>query len=393
MKFIFNKLIKRFVKDFSNVNSQEVRQSYGWLGGIVGFIINTTILIIEIFVGFSLNSISITADAIHNLTDAVSSLITILSFKLANRPADDKHPFGYGRVEYITSLIFALSIFIIGYEFMRSSINRIIHPVNIPFNEMTFILMLIAIPLQIFLNRFTTYLGVAINSSALKASALESFTDILVLSMVTLSLLISRFTSFPVDGYAGIVVSVFILHSGFILSKETLDYILGKAPDKVLIKNIYTAVLSYNYITGVHDLVIHNYGPGRYMVSLHAEVPCNIPIMKIHDIIDKVEKEVGEKLNLSLCIHMDPFKSDNPEVITLRNQVNDVLSVIKGIQSMHDFRVVGDIATKTLIFDVVVDKPYFSTEYKKIILAQIEEGVKIISPHHRCIVTLDKDYH
>lgn len=393
MKFIFNKLIKRFVKDFSNVNSQEVRQSYGWLGGIVGFIINTTILIIEIFVGFFLNSISITADAIHNLTDAVSSLITILSFKLANRPADDNHPFGYGRVEYITSLLFALSIFIIGYEFMRSSINRIIHPVNIPFNQLTFILMLVAIPLQIILNRFTTYLGNTIDSSALKASALESFTDILILSMVTLSLLISRFTTFPIDGYAGIIVSVFILHSGYVLSKETLDYILGKAPDKELIKNIYTAVLDYNYITGVHDLVIHNYGPGRYMVSLHAEVPCDIPIMKIHDIIDKVEKEVGKNLNLSLCIHMDPFKSNNPEVITLKNQINEVLSVIKGIQSMHDFRVVGDVAAKTLIFDVVVDKPYYSPEYKKIILDQIEKGVKIISPQHRCIVTLDQDYH
>lgn len=393
MKRIFNFLIGKFIKNYSDVNSQQIRQSYGWLGGIVGFIINTTILIIELFVGLFLNSISITADAIHNLTDAVSSIITILSFKLANRPADDKHPFGYGRVEYITSLIFSLSIFIVGYEFMRSSINRVLHPVIIPFNEVAFLLMLVALPLQIFLNRFTTYLGIAIDSSALKASALESFTDILVLSMVTISLLITRFTTFPVDGYAGIIVSVFILHSGFVLSKETLDYILGKAPDKELIKNIYTQVLSYNYITGVHDLIIHNYGPGRYMVSLHAEVPYDISIMKIHDVIDKIEKEVGTKLNLSLSIHMDPFKNDSPEIVTLRNQLNEVLSAIKGIKSMHDFRVVGDVAEKTLIFDVVVDKPYYNEEYKKIILQQIEEGVKVISSKHRCIVTLDQDYH
>lgn len=392
MKYIFDFLIKRFVKDYSNVNSQQVRQSYGWLGGIVGFIINSTILILELIVGLFLNSISITADAIHNLTDAVSSIITIASFKLANRPADENHPFGYGRVEYITSLLFSLAIFIVGYEFIRSSINRILHPVSIPFNTVAFLLMLLALPLQIFLNRFTTYLGITINSSALKASALESFTDILVLSMVIMSLLISRFTTFPVDGYAGIIVSVFILHSGFVLCKETLDYILGRAPDKKLIKDIYEEVVSYTYITGVHDLVIHNYGPGRYMVSLHAEVPCDIPIMQIHDVIDKAEKEVGEKLNLFLVIHMDPYKKDSKEIITLKNQINRVLSTIKGIQSMHDFRVIGEVAAKTLIFDVVVAKSHYNTEYNKVIVKLIEEGVKNISPQHRCIVTLDQKY-
>ena len=392
MKFIFDFLIKKFVKNYSNVNSQKVRQSYGWLGGIVGFIINTSILILELIVGFFLNSIAITADAIHNLTDAISSLVTILSFKLSNRPADKEHPFGYGRVEYITSLLFSLLIFIVGYEFIKSSINRVLHPVGIPFNRVAFLLMLFAIPLQIFLNRFITYLGIKINSLALKASALESYTDILVLSMVTVSLLVTRFTTVPVDGYAGIVVSLFILHSGFVLCKDTLDYILGKAPDKELVKDIYTQVLGYTYITGVHDLLIHNYGPGRYMVSLHAEVPCNIPIMKIHDVIDKAEKEVGEKLNLCLVIHMDPFRSDSPEILILRNKLNKLLSEIKGIQSMHDFRVVGDVEEKTLIFDVVVDRIYYSEEYNKVILRQIEEGIKNISIKFRSIVTIDQDF-
>lgn len=392
MKFIFDFLIKKFVKNYSNVNSQNVRQSYGWLGGIIGFIINTSILILEIIVGLFLNSISITADAIHNLTDAISSLVTILSFKLSNRPADKKHPFGYGRVEYITSLLFSLLIFIVGYEFIRSSINRVLHPVNIPFNMVAFLLMLFAIPLQIFLNRFITYLGIKINSLALKASALESYTDILVLSMVTISLLMTRFTTFPVDGYAGIIVSFFILHSGFVLCRDTLDYILGKAPDKELVKEIYTQVLSYTYITGVHDLLIHNYGPGRYMVSLHAEVPCNIPIMKIHDVIDKAEKEVGESLNLCLVIHMDPFRSDSPEILILKKQLNKLLTEIKGVQSMHDFRVVGDVEEKTLIFDVVVDRTYYSEDYNKIILRQIEDGIKNISKRLRSIVTIDQDF-
>ena len=393
MKVIFNFLIRKFVKNYSDVNSQKVRENYGWLGGIVGFIINTTILILELIVGISLNSISIIADAIHNLTDAISSIITIISFKLANRPADEKHPFGYGRVEYITSLLFSLSIFIVGYEFMRSSINRIIHPISIPFNMVAFLLMVFALPLQVFLARFTKYIGNTINSSALKASAVEYFTDIIVLAMVIISLSISRFTTFPVDGYVGIIVSGFILHSGFELCKETLDYILGKAPDKLLVKNIHTEVLSYKYISGVHDLIIHNYGPGRYMVSLHAEVSCDMPIMQIHDVIDKAEKEVGEKLSIYLVIHMDPFRSNSPEIITLKKQLKGVLSVIKGVQSMHDFRAVGDGEAKTLIFDVVVSKSHNNTEYKKVILKQIEQGIKQISPKHRCIVTLDQEYH
>jgi len=392
MKVIFDFLIRKFVKNYSNVNSYQVRESYGWLGGVVGFIINTTILILELIVGIFLNSISITADAVHNLTDAVSSVITILSFKLSNRPADNKHPYGYGRVEYITSLLFSISIFIVGYEFMRSSINRVLSPVSIPFNMVAFLLILLALPLQIFLARFTKYLGNVINSTALKASSLEYFTDILILAMVLISLIISKFTRFPVDGYAGVIVSVFILHSGYVLCKETLDYILGKAPDKELVKNIYEEVLRYKYISGVHDLLIHNYGPGRYMVSLHAEVPCDIPIMQIHDVIDMAEKEIGDKLNLCLVIHMDPFKVDSPEITTLKNQLNEVLSVIKGIQSMHDFRVVGDVAAKTLIFDVVIDKSFFSKDHKKDILSQIEEGIKNISSQYRCIVTMDLDY-
>jgi len=393
MKVIFNFFIRKFVKNYSDVNSQKVRETYGWLGGIVGFIINTTILILELIVGISLNSISITADAIHNLTDAISSIITIISFKIANRPADEKHPFGYGRVEYITSLLFSLSIFIVGYEFMRNSINRVLHPVSIPFNMVAFLLMLFALPLQIFLARFTKYLGNAINSSALKASAFEYFTDIIVLAMVIISLFISRFTNFPVDGYAGIIVSGFILHSGFELCKETLDYILGKAPDKLLVKNIYTEILSYKSISGVHDLIIHNYGPSRYMVSLHAEVPSDMPIMQIHDIIDKAEKEVGEKLNLDLVIHMDPFKSNSPEIIILKKQLQGVLSVVKGVLSMHDFRVVGESKAKTLIFDVVIAKSHNSAEYKNNILKQIEQGINQISPELRCLVTLDQDYH
>lgn len=393
MKIAFDFLIHKFVKDYKNINSDKTREAYGALGGIVGIIINTTILIAELVIGLFLNSMAITADAFHNLTDALSSLVTIISFKFANKPADDKHPFGYGRIEYLTALLFSVAILVVGYEFLRSSILRILHPVNVPFNLVSFICMLLALPLQITLNRFTTYIGKIINSSALKASALESFTDILVLSMVTFSLLVTRFTDFPIDGYVALIVSLFILHSGVELLRDTIGTLLGKAPSEELVEELIKSLKEYSYILGVHDLVIHNYGPGKYMASLHAEVPYDVSIMDIHDVIDKAEKEVGAKYNLYLTIHMDPVKVNSPEVNLLKSQVEEKLSKIPGVLSIHDFRVVGNGEEKTLIFDTVIKKSYAIDAQKKEIQVQIEEAIYAISPKYRVIVTLDREFH
>ncbi|MFL0248347.1 cation diffusion facilitator family transporter [Candidatus Clostridium stratigraminis] len=393
MKVIFDFLIHKFVKDYKNVNSDKTREAYGALGGVVGIIINTTILTAELVIGLLLNSMAITADAFHNLTDALSSLVTIISFKFANKPADDKHPFGYGRIEYLTALLFSVAILVVGYEFLRSSVLRILHPVNVPFNFISFICMLLALPLQITLNRFTAYLGKIINSSALKASALESFTDILVLSMVTFSLLVTRFTSFPIDGYVAFVVSLFILHSGVELLRDTIGTLLGKAPSEEFVEELIKSLKEYPYILGVHDLVIHNYGPGRYMASLHAEVPYDVSIMDIHDVIDKAEKEVGDKYNIYLSIHMDPVKIDCPEVNLLKDEVQERLSKINGVLSIHDFRVVGKGEEKTLIFDAVINKSYALEEQKKLIEGQIQEAINTISPKYRGIVTLDREFH
>lgn len=393
MKQIFDLLIRKYVKNYKEVNSEAVREAYGALGGTVGIIINTTILIVELVIGLFLNSMAITADAFHNLTDALSSLVTIISFKLANKPADDKHPFGYGRIEYLTALLFASAILVVGYEFLRNSVLRILHPVNVPFNFISFICMLLALPLQIILNRFTTYIGIIINSSALKASALESFTDILVLSMVTFSLLITRFTSLPIDGYVALIVSLFILHSGIELGRETISSLLGKAPSKELVEDIIKSLMEYPYIQGVHDLIIHSYGPGRTMASLHAEVPYNASIMDIHDIIDKAEKEVGDKYNLYLSIHMDPVKTDSPEVKALKNKVEEKLKYIEGALSMHDFRVVGNTEEKTLIFDIVIDKSFAAEEKKGFIEEQIQAAIRDISPTYKGIVTIDREFY
>jgi cation diffusion facilitator family transporter len=393
VKPIFDFFIGKFVKDYENVNSDKVRESYGALGGTVGIIINTTILIIELVIGLFLNSMAITADAFHNLTDALSSLVTIISFKLANKPADDKHPFGYGRIEYLTALLFSAAILVVGYEFLKNSVLRILHPVNVPFNFVSFICMLLALPLQITLNRFTAYLGKIINSSALKASALESFTDILVLSMVTFSLLVTRFTDFPIDGYVAFIVSLFILHSGIELLRDTIGTLLGKAPSEELVEELTKGLIEYPYIIGIHDLVIHNYGPGRYMASLHAEVPYDVPIMDIHDVIDRAEKEIGDKYNLYLSIHMDPVITNSPEVDMLKTKVGETIRKIQGVLSIHDFRVVGEGEEKTLIFDAVINKSYVSQEQENSIQLQIQDAIHLISPKYRGIVTLDREFH
>jgi divalent metal cation (Fe/Co/Zn/Cd) transporter len=211
--------------------------------------------------------------------------------------------------------------------------------------------------------------------------------------MVTLSLLITRFTTFPIDGYVGVVVSIFILHSGIELGKDTLDTIIGKAPEKEFVDELINSVLSYAPITGVHDLVIHNYGPGRYIASLHAEVPYNIPVMEIHDVIDKAEKEIGHSMNVYLSIHMDPIKTDNPEIVKLREEVFEHIGKIEGVISIHDFRVVGDCDEKTLIFDAVLDKPYFAEAKEKEIKHKIETTITEMYPSYKSIINFDREFY
>jgi len=392
MKPIFDAIIKKFIKNYNDVNSQEVREAYGKLGGTVGIIINSTILLLELSIGLVTNSVAITADAFNNLSDTISSLITIISFKLANKPADENHPFGYGRVEYLTAIIFSGAIFVVGFEFAKSSLDRVLHPAANSFNLVFFLLMLSALPLQIFLNRFYTYIGRKIDSSALKASALESYSDILVLSIVVLSLLVTAFTTFPVDGYAGIIVSLFIIHSGYELARDTLSYILGKAPDKELVIKLKEEVLKYPYIMDIHDLVIHNYGPGRYMTSFHVEVPHDVPSLEIHDIIDKAEKEVGNKLNMYIVMHMDPVKLDDPETLKLKDKIEEIIEPVPQVMSMHDFRVVGDGTEKTLIFDVVAEKKYYKKENINTIKTKICQDVKKINPKYRCIINVEQEF-
>lgn len=386
-------IVSHFIKNYDNINDKDVREKYGILSGIIGIIANLLIFIIEIILGIFTNSIAIIADAVHNLADVTSSLVTLVGFKLAGKPADKEHPFGHGRMEYVSALVVSFLILIVGLEFVKSSFQRILHPEPVNFNLLTFIIILVAIPLKLWLSHFNKTLGKLIESSTIEATGADSLNDVVILIGVIISLLVSHFTHISIDGYVGMVVAIFILISGISFIKETLNPLLGEAPNPKLVKELRDGVLSYDYISGVHDLIIHNYGPGRTMASLHAEVPCNMPIMKIHDVIDTAEKELSEKLDMFIVIHMDPICNNSAEVIQTKNSVIKILKDFPIVKSLHDFRIVGEGKNRKLIFDVVISfDNKISEEEKETLRNNIDKAVREANPFYSTIITIDQDY-
>ena len=386
-------LINMFIKNKDNIEDENVRGSYLMLGGFVGIAVNIILFLTKLFVGLLASSIAIMADAFNNLSDAASSIITIVGFKLSKKPADAEHPFGHGRIEYVSALIVAFMVMLVGFQFLKSSFEKIMNPEAITFEIIPFILLIISVLLKIWLSRFNKLIGERINSSALKAASVDALGDVVTSSAVALSFLASNFIDFPIDGYLGALVAIFILISGIQLVKETINPLLGEAPDKALVEQIKSMILSYENITGVHDLIIHNYGPGRCMASIHAEIPSDIGVMEIHEIIDAAEREISNKLNIYLVIHMDPICLTTQEVSGTYSEVLKIIEYNPLIKSMHDFRIVGQGEKRNLIFDIVVNP-----EKLKMIMSQeklkedITNSIKKIHPEYECIITIDNDY-
>lgn len=387
-----NFLIAKFIKNHENIKDSRVRDSYGYLGGIVGIVVNVLLFIIKLFVGLIVKSIAVTADAFNNLSDALSSVITIAGFKLASKPADEEHPFGHGRIEYISGLLVAFMVMLVGFEFTKSSFDKISNPSEVNFELIPFLLILVSIGTKVWLSIFNKYIGKKINSSALQASSLDAFGDVIASSTVALSLLLSRWIDFPVDGYIGIIVSLFILYSGYSLIKDTINPLLGEAPDPEFVKELKNAVLEYDYITGVHDIIVHNYGPGRRMASLHVEVPCDISVVKIHEIIDTMERDLSKRYSMFLVAHMDPINSDDKEVESARKELIQVLNSFPEVKSFHDFRVVGEGDNKNLIFDVVVPYGFNISKEGEGLHNKLNSAMKSAHPHYNIIITIDKNY-
>ena len=386
-------LTEKFISNHENISDEKTRNAYVYLGSIVGIICNLILSIVKIAVGVISGSVSVMADGFNNLSDMASSVITMVGIKLANRPADKEHPFGHGRMEYLSALIVAFMVMLVGVQFIKSSLDRIMNPLPITFELIPFILLLLSLLIKLWLSRFNKYVGEKINSSALKAASVDALGDVFTSSCVLISFVAAKFTTLPIDGYVGLIVSVAILYAGYSLVKDTISPLLGEAPDEELVKDIKQGVLSYDNIIGVHDLIIHNYGVGKCMASIHAEIPSNIDLITIHDIIDTAEREISEKLNIYLVIHMDPMCIHDDKVKAVKRDVQTTLMKFNCIKSMHDFRITEGENKINVIFDIEVDAHNHdinTNEKEEKLKSHITEEIKKLNPLYNCVITVDK---
>lgn len=387
---MINQLIKWFIKDYQEITRPIVRERYGRLAGIVGILSNSLLCVMKLIVGTMFNSIAITADAINNLSDAGSSVITLVGFKISSKPADEKHPYGHARAEYITGFIVSVVILLLGLELIKSSIEKILHPDPIKFSYLSVIVLVVAILVKLWQSFFNRTLGKRINSTALTATSMDSMNDVIATTAALIAVLVAKFTGFQIDGYMGIVVALFILYSGFRLVSETLNPLLGAAPDEELVKQMEKRILSYEGVLGLHDLVVHNYGADRYFASVHVEVPAHRDLLESHDLIDTIEKDILTESNIHLVIHMDPIVNDDEMINILRQQVNEIVLKIDAKLSMHDFRVVVGKTHSNLIFDVTVPSAY--KIHDEDLRDMIQKEITKINPTYHSVITVDRNY-
>lgn len=383
-------LIKRFVKNHTEVEKQAVRQSYARLAGLTGIVCNILLFLLKLSAGLLSGSVSVMADAFNNLSDTGSSLVTLIGFKMAGKPADPEHPFGHGRIEYMSGFIVSVLIMLVGVELFKGSFKKIFHPEAIEVSILTVIALVISIGLKFWMSRFNRRLGKAIGSGALEATSRDSLTDCVATAGVLLAVGVSALFQLNIDAYMGVIVSLFILYTGFKTARETLNPLLGSPPDPGLVKELEQRVLSYEGFVGIHDLVVHNYGPGRSFASLHVEVPVGADITRCHEQIDLCEKQVGADLNLTLVIHMDPIVTDDAEVNAVKAQVLEKIRQIDPRLSLHDFRMVKGEKRSNLIFDVVIP-PDLKIPHVNL-CGCIDDLVKEIDPGYFSVVTIDTDF-
>ena len=385
-----NWLIQTFIKDHENINDLNVRAAYGKLSGKVGIFCNALLFAGKFIVGTISGSVSITADAVNNLSDAASSIISLIGFKMAEKPADADHPYGHARYEYLSGLTVAVMILIIGVELFKSSLNKILHPSPVDFSLITAVVLIGSIVVKLWMSVFNKSLGQKINSATLEATSAVSRNDVISTSAVLTAALISHFFTVNLDGYMGIAVAVFILYSGIGLVKETLDPLLGKAPDPILVDHIEKKILSYQGVLGTHDLMIHDYGPGRIFASVHVEMAAEDDVIKSHDVIDNIERDFLENENLNLIVHYDPIITGDDKINDLRCWLSDQVKTIDSNLSIHDLRVVPGETHTNLIFDCVMPHTLHMSEDQ--LKSKIKELVTETYPNYFCIMTIDASY-
>lgn len=380
-------LARIFLKSDGKTEAQ-LRKDYGILCGAAGIGFNVLLFLGKFFAGTISGSIAITADAFNNLSDAGSSIITLVGFKMAGEKPDPHHPFGHGRIEYISGFLVSIIILLMAIELLRSSIGKILHPSDIDFSPLIVGILVLSILVKLYMFYYNRTMSRKIQSAAMAATALDSISDTLATSVVLLSTLIAHFTGLKIDGWCGTAVGLFILFAGFNAAKDTIGPLLGQAPDPEFVKSIRDLVMSYDEVLGVHDLIVHDYGPGRLMVSLHAEVPAKGDILHLHDTIDNIEKRLRRELSCEAVIHMDPILNDDEETNTLKSAVMDIVKTIDQSLTIHDFRIVKGPTHTNLIFDVV--EPYQVSFLPEDLEAMIQQKVQELDPRYFTVVQVDR---
>ena len=383
-----NLLIKLFVKDKDNVEKPEVRGKYAMLSSITGIIVNILLSVFKLLIGLVSNSMAIISDALNNFSDAGSSIITMVGFKMSQKKVDADHPWGHGRMEYITALFVDILIILVGFELLQSSIEKIIHPELPSISNITIILLIVAIITKLWLFVFYRKIAKKINSAAIKGTAYDSISDSVSTLAVLTSALVARFAGVTIDGYVSLIVSIFILITGIKAVKEIIDLLLGQKPDSNFAKEIEEFAKKYDTIQGIHDIMVHDYGPGRKIVSFHAEVPANSDICRAHDIIDQIEQDMFKKFQCITTIHMDPIVVDDEEINEMKRYTEQIIKNINQKFSIHDFRMTDGGERVNLIFDLVI--PTDENIDVEEVVSQIREEIHkkndkyyaVINPEH-----------
>lgn len=380
-------LAKIFIK---NSDSEKSREKYGILCGGCGIFLNVLLFALKLFVGTLTGSVAVTADAFNNISDAGSSVVTMIGFRLAGKKPDPEHPFGHGRMEYVTGLIVAMLIFVMGFELLGSSFTAIINPEATELSVMSVAILVVSIAVKLYMFLYNRQIGKKIDSAAMKATALDSLGDSAATLAVLASLIISKYTGLLIDGYVGLAVALFILFAGFRAAKETVEPLLGQRPDKELVDKLEALVLSKKPITGVHDLILHDYGPGRQFLSMHAEVPMDEDILFIHDVIDNIEFEIFEQFGIETVIHMDPVNTKDERIVKIKETVKGLLDSLGENMKAHDFRIVPGPTHTNIVFDIAI--PVNCSLDPDSVKLAVSTALTAIDDNYRCVIKIDRDY-
>ena len=384
-------LIKHFIKDYKEVEKMSVRTAYGVLASIVGIFCNVFLFVVKFVVGFILHSVSVTADAFNNLSDAGSSIISFVGVKMAEKPADRDHPFGHGRIEYIAALVVSFLVLEVGFTFLKDSIGKIQTPETLNFQTVSVVILILSIAVKLWLGLFNRKLGEKINSKVMMAVFADSMGDVITTGATILSLIFFRLTGINIDGIVGVGVALVVMWAGVGIARDTLEPLIGEAIDPEVYEEIKSFVESYDGIEGTHDLIVHNYGPGRSMASIHAEVPNDVDIEQSHEIIDRIERDTAKKLGIFLVIHMDPVEMKDQRVLQIRDRAVRILRELDPACSIHDFRVVHGEKQNNLIFDMVIPIEY-DEKMRAELPQKLAERLKKEDPRYECVITAEYDY-